>query len=298
VVPCLAVAALLFVPLLTGVLALAENLRADELGRQRALCRGPLPLALLRALANAVWSFWLTALLLPLGWFSPSGLGRAAVGAANGAAGRGDPPPVVLIHGLYHNPAAWTLLLRRLRAAGFTRLFTYGYSSFGPPFAAIAADLGRTLRAAAGDDPEGRVLLVGHSLGGLLARAACADADLAAAGVRVAGVVTLGAPHHGSTLAGMLGMGRLARSLRPDGAALRQIRALPCCEAPGLSLFSPTDGMVLPLSGSLLDARETAAGWTQECLGPVSHVGLLYDRAAARRMTEFLLEASRRLGGG
>jgi pimeloyl-ACP methyl ester carboxylesterase len=280
----------LFVPLLTGVLALAENLRADELARQRALCRGPLPLALLRALANAVWSFWLTALLLPLGWFTPSGLDRAA----HGGGGRDGPPPLVLIHGLYHNPAAWTLLRRRLRAAGFTRLRAYGYSSFGLSFAAIAADLGRALREAAREDPEGRVLLAGHSLGGLLARAACADADLAAAGVRVAGVVTLGAPHRGSTLAGMLGMGRLARSLRPGGAALRQIRALPCCAAPGLNLFSPTDGMVLPLSGSLLDARETAAGWTQECLGPVSHVGLLYDRAAARRMAEFLLEASRR----
>lgn len=279
----LALAALLFVPLLTGLLALAENLRAGELARQRELCACPLPCALCRAFVNSVWSLWLTALLLPLGW-------RAANRRERPRRAADAPPPVILVHGLYHNPAAWTVFRRRLAAAGFTDVRAYAYSSFGPGFADIAAGLADLVLEAAEDSPAKRVLLVGHSLGGLLIRAACADARLKAAGVRVAGVVTLGTPHGGSRLAGLLGVGRLARGLTPDGEALRLVRGLPACAAPGLSLFSPTDGMVLPLSGSLLDARELAAGWRQECLCPVSHVGLLYDGEAARRAVAFFRE--------
>lgn len=280
----LAAAAILFVPLLTGVLAVAANLRAGELARQRELCARPLPLALLRAFLNSVWSLWLTALLLPLGW-------RATKRREQPRRAENAPTPVILVHGLYHNPAAWTVFRRRLAAAGFADVRAYAYSSFGPEFEDIATGLASLMLEAAEHAPARRVLLVGHSLGGLLIRAACADARIIAGDrCRVAGVVTLGTPHRGSRLAGMLGLGRLARGLTPDGGALRRLRGLPLCAAPGLSLFSPTDGMVLPLSGSLLDPREAAGGWRQECLCPVSHVGLLYDGEAARRAVAFLRE--------
>jgi pimeloyl-ACP methyl ester carboxylesterase len=272
-------AALLAVPLLTGLLAVAENLRSGEFARQGSLCRCPLPLALLLAFVNAAWTLWVTALLLPLGRLAPP---RSSASRPPGA------PPVILVHGLYHNPAAWLVLRRRLAAAGFADVRCFAYSSFGPPFADIATSLADMILATAADMGDGRVLLVGHSLGGLLIRAACADARLARAGTRMAGVVTLGTPHRGSRLAATLGMGRLARSLAPDGAAIAQVRALPDAVARGLSLYSPTDGMVLPLSGSLLDARERDGGWTQECLPPVSHVGLLYSGEAARRTIAFL----------
>lgn len=279
----LVAAALLFVPLLTGLLAVAENLRAGELARQRELCACPLPCALFRAFANSVWSLWLTALLLPLGWL-------AARRPARRNSAPADAVPVILVHGLYHNPAAWTVFRRRLAAAGFTDVRPYAYSSFGPAFEHIASGLAELMLQAAEASPAKRVLLVGHSLGGLLIREACADARIAGGGrCRVAGVVTLGTPHRGSRLAGLLGVGRLARGLTPGGGVIARVRGLPACAAPALSLFSPTDGMVLPLSGSLLDAREEAAGWRQECLCPVSHVGLLYSREAARRAVGFLL---------
>jgi hypothetical protein len=106
----------------------------------------------------------------------------------------------------------------------------------------------------------------------------------------VAAVVTLGAPHRGSTLAGMLGIGKLARGLAPEGEVIRLVRALPACGWPGLSLYTPTDGMVLPLSGAFLDADELAAGWEERALPAMSHVGLLYSGAAARAALAFLAE--------
>jgi pimeloyl-ACP methyl ester carboxylesterase len=280
---------ILFVPALTGALALWENLRTGEIRLQRRLLGGRLTAGYARAFVNSVWTLWLTMLALPFG--------RSAVRPGGGAAAGGSSlPPVILVHGLYHNPAAWFVMRRRLSKAGFADVRCHAYGSFGPDFAAIAADLALVMVDAAREASGGRVLLMGHSLGGLLVRAACAEPCVAAGGCRVAGVVTLGSPHRGSTLAGMLGLGRLARSLSPQGGALERLRGLPACAAPGLSLYSPTDGMVLPLSGSFLEARELAAGWEERALAPTSHVGLLYSRGAWRAAREFLLARAREAG--
>jgi len=281
-------ALILFVPVLTGVLSLCENLRSGDVRLQRALVGGGLCRGYARAFLNSVWTLWLTVVALPLG---------ALMGfRCKGQAAAAPFPPVILVHGLYHNPAAWFVMRRRLVRAGFADVRCFGYASFGRGFADIAAGLARLLAETGQDAPDGRVLLVGHSLGGLLIRTACVDPCVAAAGCRVAGVVTLGAPHRGSTLAGMLGLGALARSLAPGGASIGLTRRLPVCPAPGLSLFTPTDGMVLPLSGAYLDERERRAGWEERALPPMSHVGLLYSGAAARETLAFL--KARALGPG
>jgi len=281
-----------FIPALTGALAWLENLRSGESARVRALLAGSVALGYARAFANSVWTLWLTVFALPLGAL----LGFRCAGTASAR------PPVILVHGLYHNPAAWFVWRWRLRRRGFTDLRCYGYPSFGREFADIAKDLAELLRQTAGDSARGgtggRVLLIGHSLGGLLIRAACAEAGSEADGVRVAGVVTLGTPHQGSTLAGLLGIGRLARGLAPGGRVIKAVRELPCAPGPGLSLYTPTDGMVLPLSGALLDERERCAGWTERALPAMSHVGLLYSAEAARQALAFLEEVCGPVGKG
>jgi len=281
-------AVILFFPALTGALGWLENRRSGDVRLQLALLGGAIAPALARTFLNSVWTLWLTALALPLGWL-PFGPFAQRGRPGSGKASAGGPSPVILVHGLYHNPAAWFVLRRRLLRAGFTDVRCYGYASFGREFADIAAGLAEMLLEAAQNAPGGRVALVGHSLGGLVIRAACVDARAASGGkCRVAGVVTLGAPHRGSTLAGMLGIGRLARGLAPDGQVINRLRALPPCLGPGLSLFTPTDGMVLPLSGAFLDERERASGWTERPLPAMSHVGLLYSRAAASEIVAFL----------
>ena len=288
-------AVVFLVPALTGLLAWVENRRSFEAARQRELLGGSLASAQARVFVNAAWTLWLTVLALPFGRLSgsvpvASPAASPIVSKPGGRATQGSRPlPVILVHGLYHNPAAWFVLRRRLARAGFGQVRCFGYASFGRSFEAIAGELAELLLAVAKEAPGGRVALVGHSLGGLLIRAACADARVACgAGCRVAGVVTLGTPHRGSTLAGMLGLGRLARGLAPGGEVISLVRALPCFPGPALSLYTPTDGMVLPLSGSFLDERERAAGWVERALPPTSHVGLLYSRTAAGQTVAFL----------
>ena len=74
--------------------------------------------------------------------------------------------------------------------------------------------------------PVERIALVGHSMGGLVFRAAAADVvdDCDDRWVdRVSDVVTLGTPHLGSPVAGGVGAGSRALGLVPESAALGRI---------------------------------------------------------------------------
>jgi pimeloyl-ACP methyl ester carboxylesterase len=268
------------VPLLSYVIFLRENIRAGLLPRVRSLCGGHLLCPLLQATWNSAWSIALVCLAYPLGWLPRR---RPKPCAATGLS------PVILIHGLYHNASAWFFYRHRLRHAGFQDVRIYSYASFFRTFESIVEGLVRAVQQAAQDAPEGRVLLVGHSLGGLVIRSACAHPSMQG---KVAGVITMGTPHQGSTLAGLIALGGLGRGLRPGGAVLDYLRGLPACVGPALSIYSPTDSMVLPLSGLLLEERERDSGWEERCVPPVSHVGMLYDRRVFELGAEFLLRAA------
>jgi hypothetical protein len=88
--------------------------------------------------------------------------------------------PVVLIHGLFSDPQSWADMINDLRASpGFTQRFqiwTFRYPT-GQGFLQSAAELRGELRAAFQDcDPADtdpalrRTVLVGHSMGGLIAK--------------------------------------------------------------------------------------------------------------------------------
>ncbi len=88
--------------------------------------------------------------------------------------------PVVFIHGLWSDPSAWAEMINRLQESPEIRrhyqFFFYAYPT-GQPFWYSAAQLRRDLdRLLATLDPHGqdaalrRMILVGHSMGGLLGR--------------------------------------------------------------------------------------------------------------------------------
>lgn len=275
-------ALLMAIPLVGALLAVAENLRTSELRQARLLCGGPLWLSLLLSLADALVSVCRAVALTPFGLHRPE---PPLAGGAPLAA-----VPVLLVHGLYHNTSAWFSFRRELARAGMRLSRAFGYSSFGQDFSSIAAALAGEVRAMAAQSPTGRVVLVGHSLGGLLIRAACTEPGVCAC---VAGIVTLGTPHRGSSLSGSIAIGRLGRSLERDGAVMRLLERREECPVPALSLFSPVDGMVQPLSGSFITERQKQAGWSEICVGAVSHVGLLYHARTKSLAAQFLLECAR-----
>ncbi len=127
--------------------------------------------------------------------------------------------PVVLVHGYLGTAAPWVPLVRRLHAEGFVNVYTLGYDSLSTDVPQLAAELAGHVATVG---TRGHVHLVGHSLGGLVARYAVQRLGLD----RVTRtVVTVATPHRGSPLA-WLGSGPAVAQLRPGSALLRDLPPL------------------------------------------------------------------------
>jgi pimeloyl-ACP methyl ester carboxylesterase len=194
----------------------------------------------------------------------------------------GPRPAVILIHGIYHNASAWLFLRHLVRRAGFSHVFAWSYRSWETSFERLVDQLETRIREEIhGPFPEHPLILIGHSMGGLLTRALLTRPQVAR---RVRAVVTLGTPHQGSKLA-VLGVGRLARSLHYRGPLISRLEALEGPLAtPALALYSPVDNMVLPHQA----LHPLQPGWTLKETAPVSHVALLYHPGTARHLLNFL----------
>jgi len=215
-------------------------------------------------------------LLFPLGFLTSWTFPRKYLGAGQG-------PAFLLVHGLYHNSSAWLPFSLRLKRRGMNRVSAYTYFSFGADFQRLLDRLDREVDKsleAAGGEP---LVLVGHSLGGLLIRA-YVSSGRGQGKVRLA--VTMGAPHQGSRLAA-LALGRLGRSLIHQGPLIREIKAAD--SAPGipcLSLCTDTDNFVLPNSALKIHAP----GWREEQVPAQSHVCHLFLRPSFDKAVQFVDE--------
>ncbi|NDV20391.1 alpha/beta fold hydrolase [Pseudodesulfovibrio sp. JC047] len=211
---------------------------------------------------------------------------------------RGEKPigiPVLMIHGLYHNKTSWFFMKRHFNRAGFTNIQTYQYNSFTKDFDSALAGLNIRVADILAKSPGGKLILVGHSLGGLLARSV---AGKSAYQDRVAALVTLGSPHGGSDLA-WLGTNTMARDLIPGRSISQHVNSVPDPQCPRLSVYTLTDEYVFPLTM----LRIGRPGWQEHICAPMSHVWMLFSKNVATQVTNFLLPADCNLklntfGGG
>ncbi|MES3022157.1 MAG: alpha/beta fold hydrolase [Pseudomonadota bacterium] len=195
-------------------------------------------------------------------------------------------PPVLLLHGYGCNSGYWAQLIARLDLAHISHAAldlepVLGDIDHYVPLAASAIEL---LCARAGAT---QVVIVAHSMGGLVARA-----YLAAHGAgRIARIITLGTPHQGTRLA-RFAPGPNAAQMRcgapAEGGAIGAsawLHALDAGETPAsrallTCLFTHHDNIVAPqLSGQLPGARNVA-------FGGVGHVAL----GRNPRVLDFLMQ--------
>lgn len=230
------------------------------------------PGSLLPAFLWGVGAMALTILAYPLGFVSFLWRPRGKRPTSR--------PEVVFLHGLYHTPAAWILFAPALAMAGLGRAHAPGYNSFGAKtFEDIARDMTSQVHAILDRSP--RILLVGHSMGGLLVRRLLADPRIARA---TDAAVVLGAPHQGSKVAALAPCGRSGRQLLPGSPLFSELAALPDPDdLSKLNILSPADDMVLPNASCAFPGP----GWTPWTSPPVSHVGLLYHPGVIRRVADF-----------
>lgn len=273
---------------LTVLFFFYENLNTYGVEEMRRRT-GHSPWGQLLRLSGLTWlSNAVVALTYPLGWIPPLWFRPPAVATRQpGGLRHGSPtqrPPVLLVHGLYHNASAWVLFRQRLRSAGFEHVFAYSYSSLFNNYYQLTAKLANRVEQVRAHFPSTRIVLVGHSLGGLQVRGYMASEH---SRDKIAAAVTLGAPNQGSKLAA-LGAGALARSLAYHGQLAQELEAADQpASAPCLALTASLDEFVLPLSAANLP-RAQELGWTEQLVMNTSHIFMLYDNQVADAALAFL----------
>jgi triacylglycerol lipase len=164
--------------------------------------------------------------------------------------------PILLVHGMVDNRSIFTLLRRGLRRRGFGRVLTLNYSPLTTDVRTAAALLAREVEQLVAETGYERVHVVGHSLGGLIARYYVTRLG---GDQRVHTLVTLGTPHTGTYSAYAL-PSRLCRQLRPGSRLMRELaEPVPGCRTRFLAYWSDLDQMVIPQDHARLEHPDLTA---------------------------------------
>jgi pimeloyl-ACP methyl ester carboxylesterase len=158
--------------------------------------------------------------------------------------------PILLLHGMVDNRSIFTLLRRGLRRRGFGRIVATNYSVLTHDIPSAARRLAGHVEALCAETGYERVHIVGHSLGGLIARY---YVQRLGGDARVHTLVCLGTPH-GGTNAARLVPRRVAGQLRPDSDVIAEL-ALPApgCRTRFISVWSDFDQLIVPKRSARID---------------------------------------------
>lgn len=187
---------------------------------------------------------------------------------------------VVLVHGYLANRSCFLPLRAYLRARGVKQILSYDYpGAAGIEQAALGLRefLRRNVRG-------GRIDLVCHSLGGLVARSYLQELGGAR---RVDRCITLGTPHRGTYNAYWV-VSRVGRELRPDSALLARLEASRAGAA-GVrfsSIVGGSDNIILP---RIFAAGHDAGEGDTVRVGELGHLGLLFSPKVFGAVANLLL---------
>lgn len=120
--------------------------------------------------------------------------------------------PVVMLHGFVDNRSVFVLLRRSLLRHGWQHAVSLNYSLLTYDIRAAAELLGRHIEEICNRTGHQDVDIVGHSLGGLIARY---YVQRLGGDSRVRTLVTLGTPHGGTQIAQLMSAHPLARQMLP-----------------------------------------------------------------------------------
>ncbi|MFF7164809.1 lipase family alpha/beta hydrolase [Streptomyces sp. NPDC008086] len=166
-------------------------------------------------------------------------------------------PPVVLLHGFIDNRSVFVLLRRSLAQHGRHQVESLNYSPLTCDIRAAAELLGRHIEGFCERTGSSQVDIVGHSLGGLIARyyVQCLGGDL-----RVRTLVTLGTPHSGTRVMPLANAHPIVRQMRPGSAVLEELsRPAPGCRTHFVSFWSDLDHLMDPLETACIDHPDLLA---------------------------------------
>lgn len=173
-------------------------------------------------------------------------------------------PPVLLLHGYGCNSGYWAHLTPLLDAARISHA-TLDLEPVAGDIDGYVPLVEQAVRELCAATAAPQLAIVAHSMGGLVARAWMRAHGTA----RVARVITLGTPHHGTALA-RFGLGRNAVQMREGSPWLRELAASEDAAARALvtSLYTHHDNIVAPQESSRLPGARNLE------FGGIGHVAL------------------------
>jgi pimeloyl-ACP methyl ester carboxylesterase len=158
--------------------------------------------------------------------------------------------PILLLHGMADNRSVFTLLRRGLRRRGFGQITTMNYSVLTGDVRVAAAQLAQEIEALVAETGYERIHVVGHSMGGLIARYYVTRLG---GDERVHTLVTLGSPHHG-TYTAYAWNSRIMQQLRPGSPLLQELeQPVQSCRTRFLCYWSDLDQLMLPQRTAALE---------------------------------------------
>jgi triacylglycerol lipase len=188
--------------------------------------------------------------------------------------------PILLVHGFADNRSVFTVLRRALRKRGFGMVYSLNFNIL----TALTGDVHSAARELGGEvericEVTGaeQVHVVGHSLGGLVARY---YVQRMGGDARVHTLLTLGTPHHGTITAYLLPTPVLYQ-LRPNSDVVVELaEPSPGCRTRFFAVWSELDGWIVPQRNARLNHPDLLV--TNYQLSDVGHLSLPVDPRAVR----------------
>jgi triacylglycerol lipase len=183
------------------------------------------------------------------------------------------PRPLILVHGYGCSRGVWWYLRRQFEAAGHV----VATVSLVPPYASIGKlvpQLARKIEEVCATTGADQVVLVAHSMGGLVCRSYLASHGNG----RVERLITIASPHSGSEIA-RIGIGQNAREMEPGS---RWLKDLASSDIPirAISIRTPHDHYVMPQHNQRLP------GALDIELDGIGHLAALFSRRTATKVLE------------
>ncbi|MGI5481149.1 esterase/lipase family protein [Streptomyces lavendofoliae] len=193
-------------------------------------------------------------------------------------------PPTVLLHGFADNRSVFVLLRRSLLRHGRRQVESLNHSPLTRDIRVAAGLLGRHIEEICDRTGHPEVDIVGHSLGGLIARY---YVQRLGGDRRVRTLVTLGTPHSGTTVAPLAGAHPLVRQMRPGSSVLRELgEPAPGCRTRFVAFWSDLDQWMVPVETARVEHPDLIARNVR--VTGIGHLALPVHPAVATGVREAL----------
>jgi triacylglycerol lipase len=190
--------------------------------------------------------------------------------------------PIILIHGVIDNRSIFTLLRRSLRGRGFGRMYALNYSPFTDDIADVAERLGTLIDDVCEQTGYERVHIIGHSMGGLVARY---YVQRLGGDRHVHTVCSLGTPHCGTWPANYVPW----PVIRQTGDIIEALaEPAPGCRTRFIAFWSDLDQLVIPQRNARIVHADLRA--RNVFIKGVGHMSLPVDRRVVHEISTALAQ--------